>query len=456
MVATLTLIFAGLVFMIAALRPTWATAVVLLMFPMEQALQASSGLFRSSGSLANYLIGSLVLVSLTIAVMRGRLEWRGWLTMTLGITAALYGYAGLSILWTSSPEWLGEYIRWTSPYVVVSVVLAPLLIGSVRSLAELRIALLLVGTGIGLLIIANPNFGLVGGRLVVNVDADSRTNPLAIGALGGLLTVLAILGPAPESRRWLLLLRAGAFVTGLGVSFLSGSRGELIAGLIASAVLLPMARRIKNVGQFFGTCAVAGVFLIGFVMVRGIFVSDGNEARWTAESLSSGSFGRLENVVDLAGLYLERPLYWLIGLGSAAFHDLPTRSGDPYSHVLVADLIFELGLPGIVIGVSLAYITIRNGRTLFTAFRDDPELRALATMLCALVLFKFIVSNKAGTVWGAFDLFFGICLLGRVVALYRLEQSEAWAEEEDDIDESAYHVDSDLDSPVMEPVARLH
>jgi hypothetical protein len=419
MISIATLIFLGLVFLIALNRPAWAVAVVLIMFPIEQSLQASSSFFRTHGSLANFSVGSLVVLSLVGAFLRGKLVWSRWITPSLVTTALLYGWAGLSVLWTFSPEWLAEYIRWTSPYIMVSIGLAPLLVGSLDDLKELRIALLVIGTVVALLIIANPNFQFVEGRLVVNVDVDSRTNPLAIGALGGLLVLLSILGPAKERHQAILVLRIVAFVAGLGLGFMSGSRGEVIAGILGAALFLPMARRINNPAQFFGTLGVALAFLVGVLVIRSFFVGADNSERWSSESILFGSAGRLENAVDLGAHYLQRPMFWLIGLGSAAFHDLPTRSGDPYSHVMVADLIFELGLPGVVMAITLALITITRSRSLFAQINDQPESRALVTFLSAFVVYQFVLANKAGIIWAQYDLFFGLCLIGRLSLLQR-------------------------------------
>ncbi len=417
MVSILTLVFLGVVFLVAIMRPAWAVAVVLTMFPTEQALQASAGIFRSIGPLANFTIASIVIASIAMSFLRGTLVWSRWLTSAMLLVAILYTYSAASVLWTFSPEWLSEYIRWTSPYIFVIVVLAPLLVSGMGSLSELRAALLVVGTGVALLIIANPNFQFVEGRLVVNVDADSRTNPLAIGQLGGLVVLLSILGPAKETVRFMVPLRIIAFTAGLGLGFMSGSRGEVIAALFGASVFLPMARKIDNPAQFFATIGVAVVFVAGVLGVRSLFVGADNADRWSSESILFGSAGRLENAMDLARLYFDRPLYWPIGLGSAAFHDLPTRSGDPYSHVIVADLIFELGIPGVLIGLSLAYLTVRNSRALFWRVRGDVEQRALVTFLAAFATYQFILANKAGMLWAQYDLCFSIVLLGRLWAL---------------------------------------
>ena len=449
MVQVLTLLFIGMVYLVAVWRPAWATAVVLTMFPIEQALQASSSLFRDRGSLANMAIGVLVLVSLTFSFIRGRLVMRSWVTAPMVLTTALYCWAATSYFWTFSPEWLAEYIRWTTPYILVTIGLAPLLIAGLDDLRELRIALLVIGTAVALLIIANPNFQFVGGRLVVNVDNDSRTNPLAIGALGGLLVLLLILGPSKETHPGILALRLAAFVIGLGLGFLSGSRGEVLAAVGAGAIFLPMARRISNPAQYFATIAVAVTFGIGIMVVRGFFVGSDNADRWSFESISSGSSGRFENAADLFALYLARPTHWLQGLGSVAFHNLPTRSGDPYSHVIVADLICELGLPGVVLASCLGVLAVRNSRRLFRSVKWHNEARALVTLLSAFSVYQFILANKAGIIWAQYDLFFGICLLARLTLL----EAGDTANDEEPVDASE-EAEPEFDEGVR--TARIH
>lgn len=417
MVGIITLIVLAVIFTVAIFRPAWTVAVVLTMFPIEQALQASSGIFRDRGSLANMAVGITVILSLLFSLVRGRLVLRSIVSPPMILTTTLYCWAGLSYFWTFSPEWLAEYMRWTAPYIVVIIGGAPLLISGFRDLRELRIALLIVGTIVAVLILTNPNFQYVYGRLMVNVDSDSRTNPLAIGALGGLLVLLALLGPAKESRTAILVLRMAAFVIGLALGFGSGSRGEVIAAVVAGFIFLPMSRRVANPVQFITTVAIGAAFLGGVFLVRSYVVSPDNEERWSLDSLAYGSGGRLDNVIDIAGFYLQRPMNWFQGLGSVAFHDLPSRTGDPYTHVLLADIVFELGVPGITLFGAIVYVAVLNSRRLFKAVRDNNEARALVTLLSAFSLYEFIIANKAGLIWAQYDLFFGLCVLGRLTQL---------------------------------------
>ncbi len=453
MLSLLTVSVIAVAYLYAITRPAWAVAVVLTMFATEQLLQASSPVFRTHGSLANFIVGVVVLCALTKSFLVGTLRWKHWITPAAVLTLLLYLYAGISWFWTASPEWLAEYIRWTSPYILVTLGLAPLLVGGFKDLKDLRVAMLVIGTTVAVLIILSPGFELVNGRYVVNVDNDSHTNPLAIGALGGMLVLLAVLGPSTEILSGIISLRVVAFVAGLGLGFMSGSRGEVIAAIFFSLLFLPMARRINNLGQFIGTATVAVIFVVGVYFIRGIFVGADNEDRWSSEGMLYGSLGRFENAADLADHYFRRPIFWLTGLGSAAFHDLPTRSGDPYSHVIVADLIFELGIPGIVLGTSIFALAASNSRRLFAMVMHDPPARALVAYLAAFTAYEFTLANKAGILWAQYDLFFGTVLLGRLFALESDEQLIAESALDDEDSSAVDDEDQPVDAESAEPHA---
>ncbi len=454
MISIAALVLVGCLYLVAVWRPAWAVTVVLTMFATEQLLQASSGIFRTYGSLANVCVGGVVLLALGKSFLAGTLQTSRWINTASVLTLLLYGYAGFSWLWTASPEWLAEYIRWTSPYILVTLALAPLLIRSMDDLRELRVAMLVVGSIVAVLIILSPGFELVNGRYVVNIDRDSRTNPLAIGALGGMLVLLSVLGPSSEVRPGIVALRITAFFAGLGLGFMSGSRGEVLAAIVFAFVFLPVARRINNFGQFVGTAVVSLIFVVGVYAIRSIFVGADNEDRWSTEGLIYGPLGRLENVQDLALLYLDRPLLWFTGIGSAAFHDLPTRSGDPYSHVLIADLIFELGVPGVILGVAIFWGAVGNAKQLFASVCHDPQSRAMVAFLAAFIAYEFALANKAGIIWAQYDLFFGLVLLGRLTALQSDADARAIAAGEFDdaeAEEDAQFVDDLSGDATAEP-----
>ncbi|MDZ4831467.1 MAG: hypothetical protein SGJ09_14870 [Phycisphaerae bacterium] len=408
--------------LIGCLRPLWALAIVMAMFPIEQCLQANAAIFIQQSTLTNLLVTCIVTVGIIRLSIAKKLVLRHWIHPVLICITLLLGYAAVSYFWTFSPEWLADYIRKTLPYLFLVVIISPLLISSVDDLRELRTAVMVVGSVVSILLIANPNFKLSAGRYVLSLDAATVSNPLVIGSLGGMLVLAAVLVPPPDGVRRFPLVRVAAFIAGLGLGFLSGSRGQVLFALVCAVVFYPMARRLRSWGSFAGLVAAVVVVGFGVMGVASFFVSSENESRWTSEALVYGGEGRWENTVDLANAYFARPAYWPVGLGCLAFHDLPTRSGDPYTHVLVADLIFELGIPGATLGLIIVVMGTVFGTRLFRMVAGDPKRRADVAFLLAYATYQFLLANKAGQLWGLTDLFMIACLVSRVSLLERDRQ----------------------------------
>ena len=424
MLAAVSIAIIFILLVIGLVRPIWALALVMAMFPLEQCLQANSQFFVQRSTTTNLIVTGIASIGLIRLMATRQLVLRRWFNVVAVCTMLLYGYAALSYFWTFSPEWLAEYIRLALPFVVLIVFVSPLLLSGIDKVSELRNSLMVIGTVVSILLIINPNFRMVTGRYVLALDATTYSNPLAIGTLGGLLLLAAVLAPPVEGNRRLLVLRGAAFVAGLGLAFLSGSRGQVLFAIICAVAFYPVSRRLKSWGNFVGLIAGVAVVVIGVVAVRSLFVGVDNEARWTTEDIASLGEGRIENVADLATAYLNRPAFWPIGLGCLAFRGLPTTGGDPYSHVLIADLIFELGVPGVVLGLTIAVVSIWQGILLFRLVVDDPRRRADVSFLFALAMFEFMLANKAGQLWGQTGLFLGLSVLCRVS---QLEQDRAVA-----------------------------
>jgi hypothetical protein len=417
----LTIGIIAILFVLGVLRPAWCLAIVTLMFPLEQLLQASSGAFLARPYLGNVMVGALALLTAVRLSLSGRGLLLPFWTPTLLATLGLYLWGALSLVWTFAPAYLLDSMLHSMPYFVVLIVLAPALVSAVRDMTEFRIAVLFTGTALALLILLNPNFRFYNTRYVLALDAVERSNPLEIGALGGMLVIAAALG-SPRDGTLVFLTRCAAFVVGLGLGLLSGSRGEVLAAIAVGVLFLPLARKIADVRQFLLTTSAAAVILVAIVVVQSFFIGIDNRDRWSMESVTSGSGGRVENVLDLAMSYFNYPALWPIGLGSAAFHDLPTASGDPYSHVLLMDLIFELGIPGVVLGAIIFLTAFKTGRSLLARTAVDPSLRSGMGFLVGLAAFEFIIANKAGTIWGNIDLFCYCCIIARLFSISKTEE----------------------------------
>jgi hypothetical protein len=260
-----------------------------------------------------------------------------------------------------------------------------------------------------------------------------------------MLVLVAALAPPSTGHRWLVLLRVAAFIAGLGLAFLSGSRGQVLFALMCAMLFYPMSRRLKSLSNFVGVALGIVILVLGVAMVRSLFVGIENEERWSSESLVYGGEGRLENVMDLARAYASHPAFWPIGLGCLAFHDLPTTGGDPYSHVIIADIIFELGIPGVVLFSTILGIATWSAVKLFAMVSHDPQKRADVAFLAAFTFYEFMLANKAGQLWGQTGLFMGCCMLTRL-ALLEQENFVLVADDDEHVDDAA-ELDSDEYTP---------
>ncbi len=419
----LPIILTAVLFTAALWRPVWALTALLVMFPLEMLLQGSGGAFSDRTWLFNAVTGVVVMVALIRRRLGGESLIRDLLTAGTVGCWGFYFWGYLSTVWTQTPgTFLAECFR-TLPYSILIVGCAPMLISRVEEVRFMSTSVLLVGTGLAFLIITNPNFSIWAGRLRVDLGSDNMGNPLALGTLGGSLMVIAAL--SSFSNGFLALsLRATAFIAGAGLTLLSGSRGQMIAAVVAITIMLPIVYRFSSFRGVMATLAGAAVLVTGLLFAGSRFITADNDARWTAESLTTGGSGRFENAYDLLSTWIESPGYWIQGLGYRSFESIPNRSGAPYSHMLFADALGEAGLIGAcLLGVAIV-AAWRSGRRLSRLVADDASSRACGSIIIALVAYFLLIANKQGSMLGNPMLFAMIVILGRI-AKERVIRSEA-------------------------------
>jgi MFS family permease len=83
---------------------------------------------------------------------------------------------------------------------------------------------------IALTMILNPEFNIRSGRLGFMLTETVRSNPLAIGELGGILMIVSVLYRGLRATRLFTVLRVAAFVVGTALALYSGSRGQVLFG----------------------------------------------------------------------------------------------------------------------------------------------------------------------------------------------------------------------------------
>jgi len=92
--------------------------------------------------------------------------------------------------------------------------------------------------------------------------------------------------------------------------------------------------------------------------------------------------------------------------------------------VLFADLIFELGVPGAVMGITVLVTACRASVALFGRYKGEPMSRSSVAILSAVALYHTLLINKQGFLYSSMWWFMLLVLIAR------LDRRSAQLEEE--------------------------
>jgi hypothetical protein len=405
-----------------------AFALVMVMYPLEQVLQASGGIFLAIPSLANAIVAVVASLSVTRLVATTARPFLGALNFQLAGVATLLAWSLLSLLWTPSREDAIELVRAGYAYIVVLVLICPLLVTSLSSLAKLNRAVLYAGTAVAAVMAASPEFRSWSGRLVTTLAGASLSNPLAVGELGGTLIICAVLYRSTARSLQVTFCRIAAFPLGAILTLLSGSRGQLIFAVLVCVLFYPVARRLTSVKNFVGGVLALGIGTALFFVLAPIFVTGYGVTRWDIGNVQGSAIGRLGNFLDLLDAFRSDPVAWVFGLGYNAFSSISTNALDVYAHNLTAEVLMELGIPMFVVYVSMITRATKDGLHLLRQGGDDPDLRASTGLFLALIAYQLLLAQKQGTLWGQSILFMLLVALARLRERERQEESTASSE----------------------------
>lgn len=448
MISLLSIALFGLIVVGATLSSIWAITLIALMFPLEQSLQASSGFFVSNVTLVNLITGLCTIAALTWIIFRRPDELRNTITFALVATFTLYTWSALSLTWSPSQKLGPQFVRGGVPYILLFVVMAPILIRDIERLGAFMRLTLYLGTALVTLMVFNPNLTYVSGRVGVQIEGSVRTNPLAIGELGGSLILLAILlrqGPV----QWLMnLVRIVAFASGGLLALQSGSRGQLFFAIVLGLFLIPVSKQVKNIFQFIGTLVLALVSVPVILWLAQNFLSADVLYRWSGRDVEGGIAVRIQNWLDLLAVWARSPAQWLQGLGFNAFSVVTTAgSKEEYPHNIFVEVFAEEGLLMFSLLVLLTLQSYRNGLWLFRRFVAQPVERASVSALIGLTAYYFLIANKQANLWGNGMMFMFFCIIARI--RLRTEAGDAEA----GFDARQFETDEPLEPEVAEPEA---
>jgi hypothetical protein len=411
----------------ACTRPAVAFALVILMFPMEIVLQSTSSVLRTPGigiKMVNISIGIAALLAALGSSFRTPGFMRAFLTPTSVMAYGLLAWGAVTLLWSPGREAGLEAVQGQFPYFVVILLIGPLLVRRVDVLVSSISATLMITTALCAIVLVNPEFLVKDGRLGFDLGAGVRSNPLALGELGGLAILLGALLRRSPLGALAVPLRVAAVLAGTAVAIQAGSRGQFFYALIVAVPFLPLAAPVKSARNL-----ILALVAVVFVVLASSFLLDTLLSGFAAKRFSldevlygtSSSSTRIENVLALGRVWAQSPIAWIFGLGYYAFNGLFADAGNIYSHVLFADVIFEMGLPGVAFMSWFVYLTVRDSFRLYWLAAEFPLERAACTVVIALFAYQLLLVNKQGSLWGSMYFFLIGILISRLVATWDKE-----------------------------------
>lgn len=415
-------------------RPQFALVLVVSLYPLKQLIGSYLPVFVQNSAAFNVMVFAAVLLAVLSRIAKRQRPTAGLLNWLTAITVFLYLYATLAIAWSpgnGAHRWMDGYAYWA-----MNVVLLPLTLITIEDFRKSLVPLLLVGVIVAVLFYTNPNASWYSGRFTIyiagrNTVSEIRGNPLAVGQMGGVVAVAAALMLPVRGGPVVNLLRIAAILTGLGLALTSGSRAQAVLAVLAIVLFYPMARRIKNVRQFFltagGLAAVMGVIAVGLRLFLG--QTREQTQRWDVANWSQTISDRIGDAMLLIREYANSPQAWLQGLGTNAFSAV---SGWPisYAHNAPVEMLCELGLIGLTLYCLAMYLAFRAGRRLFRANADDTWNRATVATLLGLCFYSFTLSLKQYTFVAMPEPWWLLVILAKLAThdqeLHRHAENAAW------------------------------
>lgn len=406
---------------VACVRPVWAVVLLLYLFPIEQVMQSVSPALRTTAlgnQLVNYLIGLVAIVAAGNTALRKPLTWLGFPSPTLLVITLLLAWSVVTLLWSPASAQGGAVIASSWPYYFV-MLLGAFIICDLDDVRELTTGLLVLGVALCTVILVSPEFGSPGGRIGIVDRGKIQSNPLAIGDLGGTTLIVGALMRRTTLGALAMPLRIAAIALGVATAVKSGSRGQFIFAAGVSTLFFPLAAPVRSAAAFLSTAF--GIAFIGsaVALIAGSLLEGVAGRRFTSEAIlygESSTFERLSNVLGLAAKWISSPTAIVVGLGYYAYSALGL--GADYSHVVAADALFELGLPGAFLYISMLVLVFRAAQGLLRIAADDPVSRSAASLTVALLAYQFLLSNKQGELWGLTSLFMLGCIVTRLHIRY--------------------------------------
>jgi len=388
-------------------RPPVAVALLLCMFGIEQYAQSVSPFFVQHPIVINAVVAFAVLIALLKKHWKTRLHRIYYGDVGLAVII-LFAYAAISTLWSPIPDVSLKYYLGATPYLVLFVVVAPLIIVATKDMYEMLEALVVIGALVSFVLLFFTEWEGRGVVLAGNEDADWHTaNPLAASEMAGYMGLAAAFLPLParymqwDVARWALVLLA------IALAIKTGSRGQTVFLLVSLAVFYVMRTKFTVKGL---VSVLLPAILVAFIFQYAIDLYWADSDRWGDEMVGHALEARTSMAAQLLHSWWRGGGFtFLFGLGNTASFD-PNIAGF-YPHVVPLEILAEEGLVGFLVFIVITYLVGRS----FLKVMDlkSPKHSEIALLLGALFLYALLLSFKQGSLVGGPSLFLFAALTGR-------------------------------------------
>ncbi len=400
--AIVMLVFASFAAAIAW-RPATIIAFAFCVYAFEQWAQAHSSYFGSHAAFINFGFGLLTLWALVCVVLRGDNPLNPT-TAAMWTWAALFIFAGVSCLWSIDRNLSIFLFKYHFPYMITFVGLVPLSIQRSEDLYKSLLATLCFGSLVMILLLLSTRIHAWGRTIEVEQGAAivdrvgglrTRLAPLAIAEMAGQLLIIAVLMNFRGIHKVWQYLRWGVAFLAMALIYRSGSRGQLIAALLAIMMFITFSRGTKRAIGWI-TAGISTAMIFGFAIWSFVGFAD-QSGRWDLDKMQNQfTTTRLDYVTTLLNFWIESsPINWLFGLGSSASYD--PRILGRYCHVVIVEVLAELGFVGLLIMVAFIFFVARDALRLYQTTKDNEIDRGVAVTMSAIFMYQVILSFKQGS-----------------------------------------------------------
>ncbi|MCO8123448.1 O-antigen ligase family protein [Stieleria sp. TO1_6] len=391
-------------------RPGVAIGLMMVMFGLEQFLQAKSATFVERGNLVNVGVAFVALVATCRMLLSnlGLLKWTHLQTLVI----LLFGYAFLSSLWTVAPREFEEYFQSQWPYFALYFGLGPILCSESQSIQDAVKSTLVLGIPIMIALAFFCEWTGRGIKLSTPVMDGGKlrhyTPPLAAASCAA---VIAILTLSTLSKQW------GRRLVGLAVLLLctyiiirTQSRGQLVAFCFVSALVYPATHRSVSNRAFLELIVII-VILVAAVFAAFVYAGETAGSRWQQNSMDHAMEGRALMVQRLFLTWTKAdPLNWIFGLGASSSF----RISSFYVHNVPVEILCELGLVGAVLFGMFCWRSFSNAVFFVAQIPSNWEYRSCVIGFIGTLVFLLILTLKEGTLYAVPHMFFVGILIDQI------------------------------------------